>query len=313
MEYLKELLDEYSVKGAVAEIGTDAGEGSTKVLFNHVRDKGGAFYAIDIFPDEQKYDKVKKQLHLPNTHALRAYSVDAAKSWDKKLDFLFIDGDHNFPHLTPDGRQTGVVVDILAWHPHIQKNGILAFHDYYGSDTHYGKVELLGVEYAVDAFCHVPAYRWIGRKGTIMAFQKAGDHLLVPQFRPKIVPAEYRSIWQTLSRMATDIETIVIYGTATSAKYVYDAVCLRWPQKPQILFTDSFVQEEGVLFGGNRVLPFEQAKSLKALWVIGSLFEEEIVKNLHANQKRHLQDYFKLFEFVGWCHMEPFCRVETTG
>jgi len=48
-------------------------------------------------------------------------SVDAAKKWKGKIDFLFIDGDHFYD---------SVKKDFNAWFPYLSSNGVLAFHDY---------------------------------------------------------------------------------------------------------------------------------------------------------------------------------------
>jgi predicted O-methyltransferase YrrM len=48
-------------------------------------------------------------------------SYDAAKKWNDKIDFLFIDGDHFYD---------SVKKDFDAWFPHLTSRGVLAFHDY---------------------------------------------------------------------------------------------------------------------------------------------------------------------------------------
>lgn len=48
-------------------------------------------------------------------------SVDAAKKWKGKIDFLFIDGDHFY---------NSVKKDFNAWFPHLSPIGVIAFHDY---------------------------------------------------------------------------------------------------------------------------------------------------------------------------------------
>lgn len=48
-------------------------------------------------------------------------SVEVARSVPDDLAFVFIDGDHTSP---------GIDNDVAAWTPKIQRNGIIAFHDY---------------------------------------------------------------------------------------------------------------------------------------------------------------------------------------
>lgn len=53
---------------------------------------------------------------------VRMMSVDAAKNYkDDSLDFVFVDGDHEYD---------GCKADIVAWLPKIKSGGILAGHDY---------------------------------------------------------------------------------------------------------------------------------------------------------------------------------------
>ena len=67
MEYLKDLLDSLKISGSNVEIGTFEGEGSTKVFTKHVLEKRGDFIAIDLFTDEDIYNKVKNDYKHPAT------------------------------------------------------------------------------------------------------------------------------------------------------------------------------------------------------------------------------------------------------
>lgn len=51
---------------------------------------------------------------------IKSYSHNVALSWDQALDFLFIDGDHNYE---------AVYRDISQWRGFIKPEGILAIHD----------------------------------------------------------------------------------------------------------------------------------------------------------------------------------------
>lgn len=52
--------------------------------------------------------------------ALRGTSHEIAKSFDKKVDFLFIDGDHSYE---------GVKSDVEDWFPKLNNSAIVIFHD----------------------------------------------------------------------------------------------------------------------------------------------------------------------------------------
>ena len=65
-------------------------------------------------------------------------SVNVAKSWERKLDFLIVDGDHSY---------NGVMRDIEAWLPHVKSGGTIFFHDYLESVD--GPVRIVEPRYAV--------------------------------------------------------------------------------------------------------------------------------------------------------------------
>ena len=70
---------------------------------------------------------------------LRKSSMDALADFqDESLDFIFIDGNHNFDF---------VMMDIICWAKKIKVNGIIAVHDYYSFTW-------AGIVKAVDAYTH---------------------------------------------------------------------------------------------------------------------------------------------------------------
>lgn len=68
-----------------------------------------------------KYNVQNKVIILPLD------SEKAAKVADEKFSFIFIDGDH---------RYEGVSKDCNLWLPHLEKDGVLIFHDYQYSPIH---------------------------------------------------------------------------------------------------------------------------------------------------------------------------------
>jgi predicted O-methyltransferase YrrM len=54
---------------------------------------------------------------------IKKHSLEVAKTWDKPIDILFIDGSHEYKD---------VKADFEAFYPHVKKNGIIAFHDIKG-------------------------------------------------------------------------------------------------------------------------------------------------------------------------------------
>ncbi len=51
---------------------------------------------------------------------LEAFSHDAVATWDRPIDFLLIDGDH---------QESAVEQDWNDWNPHVVDNGVVGFHD----------------------------------------------------------------------------------------------------------------------------------------------------------------------------------------
>lgn len=54
-------------------------------------------------------------------YMMRETSVEAARNWVNKLDFVYLDGNHSLPY---------VISDLHAWVPKVRKGGCIAGHDY---------------------------------------------------------------------------------------------------------------------------------------------------------------------------------------
>ena len=89
---------------------------------------------------DEAYEKAKKRL-IPfgdRSAILRKTSLEASINMiDKKLDFVFIDGAHDF---------NNSMLDIILWTRKVRKGGIVSGHDYYDART-------VKVIPAVDAYC----------------------------------------------------------------------------------------------------------------------------------------------------------------
>jgi len=87
------------------------------------------------------YEQTKRNLSpYPNVKILRMASMAALPLFeDTSLDFVHIDGNHDFDY---------AVMDIICWHKKLKHGGIMAVHDY---DSY-----MTGVVRAVDAYtsCH---------------------------------------------------------------------------------------------------------------------------------------------------------------
>lgn len=66
--------------------------------------------------------EARERLAPYNVHILKGWSMDKVKEIeDESLDFVYIDGNHDFSHVTED---------ITAWSKKVHKGGIIAGHDY---------------------------------------------------------------------------------------------------------------------------------------------------------------------------------------
>lgn len=114
-----------------AEIGVDRGEFSEKIAKT-----GLTLYAVDPWLSydnyedslgqqkiDAKYEQAKNLLTpYPNCHIIRKTSIEAAKDiLDNSLDFVYIDGNHQFKFVTED---------IYEWSKKVKPGGIICGHDY---------------------------------------------------------------------------------------------------------------------------------------------------------------------------------------
>ena len=68
------------------------------------------------------YEEAKERLAPYDCTLVKEYSVDAARMFeDGSIDFVYIDGHHDFAN---------VVRDIAAWSPKVRKGGIISGHDF---------------------------------------------------------------------------------------------------------------------------------------------------------------------------------------
>lgn len=125
-----------------AEIGVSRGQYS-RCLWEHT---GAAIYSIDpyeVYAEyleeytqeamDQLYEEAKTALASTGCVILKKYSMEAVgEFWDESLDFVHIDGNHGFQHVTND---------IAEWSKKVRPGGIVSGHDY--------------VRYKRNPVCHV--------------------------------------------------------------------------------------------------------------------------------------------------------------
>ncbi|PJE65248.1 hypothetical protein COU91_02720 [Candidatus Saccharibacteria bacterium CG10_big_fil_rev_8_21_14_0_10_47_8] len=130
-EFFPMLINELEFKKGV-EIGTERGIYAKAILRRCPNFK---LYCVDpweAYPgyrehvNQQKldwlYKQTKKRLKPYNHQLIKGFSSDAHKLFDDGgLDFLYVDGNHEYSH---------VVADLRHWLPKVRVGGVVAGHDF---------------------------------------------------------------------------------------------------------------------------------------------------------------------------------------
>jgi hypothetical protein len=156
-----------------AEIGVRSGYYS-KVLFNHINglklicvDPWVSYKAIEQVPQEivdQTHDNCLRRLKGLDVEYMKMTSMEAVKQVpDKSLDFVYIDGLHEFDDS---------MMDIIRWSPKVRTGGIVSGRNYFAFYRS-------GAMMAVDAYTYAhninewyvvtadkyPSYFWVQMNG----------------------------------------------------------------------------------------------------------------------------------------------------
>lgn len=115
--------------GVAVEIGSYLGS-SAACIAAAIRHRGGHLYCVDTWRNDAMSEDPRDTfaIFVTNTEPwrtwitpLRGYSTEIARSFNRPIDFLLLDGDHSYQ---------GCHQDILAWLPKVRSGGTLVFHDY---------------------------------------------------------------------------------------------------------------------------------------------------------------------------------------
>lgn len=119
-----------SSEGTFVEIGSYLGSSSCFIAEGIQQSgKKSDLFCIDTWQNDamSEGNKDTYKEFLSNTREyknilspLRGWSYDVAKNFDKKIDFIFIDGDHSYK---------GVKKDVDLWIPKLNPGAILVMHD----------------------------------------------------------------------------------------------------------------------------------------------------------------------------------------
>jgi predicted O-methyltransferase YrrM len=115
--------------GSALEIGSYLGA-SASFLASGVKERQGRVFCVDTWTNEGMSEGLRDTYSefLANIKPyndviipLRGRSDNVAEEFSKKIDMLFIDGDHSYE---------AVKADVAAWFPKLNVNALVLFHDY---------------------------------------------------------------------------------------------------------------------------------------------------------------------------------------
>jgi hypothetical protein len=116
---LMHYVDELKSGDTYVEIGTS--EGYSLLMVAGFRPDINC-YGIEINSDATRLIKdMAEELNFKNVNLITGDSMEACKEWDKKIDLLFIDGDHMFPQ---------IFYDFVGWYPFVETGKKILFHDF---------------------------------------------------------------------------------------------------------------------------------------------------------------------------------------
>lgn len=152
-ESLGYFLNDKGLLGKGAEIGVAFAQFSSRILSTW---KGQELYMVDPWASYSGYQEAHAHINFeewyqaavklsqddPRAKVVRKYSVDASEDFKNgELDWIFIDGNHDYAH---------VLSDLDCWFPKVKIGGLVMGHDMY-SDHENGA--WCGVDKAVTRWC----------------------------------------------------------------------------------------------------------------------------------------------------------------
>ena len=124
-EFIVWLMDKIKPQLTV-ELGVDYGY-STFFLALNTKNKVIGIDCFDVSKHGPREDDdyqfvldVKEKLKLDNLEIIKGYFDDIAKTWDKEINLLHIDGLHDYDNCKND---------CYTWSPFLEENGVVLFHD----------------------------------------------------------------------------------------------------------------------------------------------------------------------------------------
>lgn len=174
-----------SGRGAIVEIGSYKGKSTVWIAKGSLAGKKAKVYSVDPHTgdsDAKKrgetswtFDTFRRNIRTAECQAIVVpivkTSENAAKGWNKKnkVEFIFIDGDHNYEF---------VKNDVSSWYSHVVDGGIIALHD---------TVNFYGPKKVVEELALSGKIKDMGFVDTITFGKKCINILWTDKFRNRLV------------------------------------------------------------------------------------------------------------------------------
>ena len=138
-EFLYLMAKKVSGEHAIIEIGSWKGKSTICLALGSKAGNKAKVYAIDphsgplhraIYGEVGTFEDFKRNICSAGCEDIVApivkTSEEAVEGWNKPVEFLFIDGAHEYEF---------VKLDFELWHPHLIEGGVIAFHDTTGDQS----------------------------------------------------------------------------------------------------------------------------------------------------------------------------------
>lgn len=113
-------------QSCIVEIGVLIGY-TTRILLENSSPQVHVYGIDPIIPDSMDKNLIGDELKIiklveefKKFTFIKDYSFNVVKTWDKEIDYIFIDGDHNY---------MAVKKDFEDWFPFVKKEGYIGLHD----------------------------------------------------------------------------------------------------------------------------------------------------------------------------------------
>jgi len=116
--------------------------------------------SLNIKPSKHNVEKTLHKLNFNNFKLIEGYSGNVVKKWKRRINLLFIDGNHEY---------ISVLKDYVNWSKHLKKGGVIIFHD--ANNLNYNKNWKWGLEgptKVVSKHIYPPKWVNIGRIDSIV-------------------------------------------------------------------------------------------------------------------------------------------------